>query len=144
MITKHQLAQAKAFLCWDRFLDLTIKLIPLKEPVAFYYPPSADAHTLVVFYPEQRQDLSQALFLLFHEAGHYVQYVEYAKQGRQQKFWEPIHQVNGCEKVDFEQDAWNRGADLLQEFVQKAGLPAHDLQAAYNDYARQCLISYDA
>ena len=144
MISKHQLAQAKAFLCWDRFPDLTIKLVPLKEPVAFYYPPSTDIHTLVVFYPEHSQDLSQAFFLLFHEVGHYVQYGEYARDKRQQEFWEFIHQVNGSEKVDFEQDAWNRGADLLREFLQKAGLPEHELTSAYADYVQCCLASYDA
>ena len=144
MMTKHHLAQAKAFLCWDRFTDLSIKLVPLKEPVAFYYPPSKDMHTLVVFYPEHAQDVSQALFLLFHEAGHYMQYGEYAQQGCQQQFWDLIQRVNGPEKMAFEEDAWNRGAILLQEFSQKIALSEYDIQSAYADYAQHCLASYKA
>jgi len=140
MITQHHLAQAKAFLCWDRFPDLSVKLIPLKEPVAFYYPPSKNAHTIVVFYAPEKEDLSQVLFLLFHEAGHYVQFRAY----QEQRFWEFVHLVEGPEKLCFEQEAWERGADILQEFLRQTDLPEQVLMHAYSHHAEQSVASYNS
>ncbi len=142
MRTKHLLDRAKAFLCWDMFPDLTIKLVPLQHPTAFYYPPSATFNTIVVFYPVQVQDFSPCLFLLFHEAGHYLQFREYRQQGREQQFWEMVNMNDGPQKINFERDSWQQGAELLSEFLLRNTIDSKSVMAEYQIYAEHCLESY--
>lgn len=87
--------------------------------------------------------MSQALFLLFHEAGHYVQFQKYGRQGQERPFWESTHLVDGPEKADFEQDAWERSNKLLREFLHQADLPEDSVLPTYNSYAGQCIVSYE-
>jgi hypothetical protein len=142
MIAKSLLAQAKAFLCWDKFSDLTIKLVPLQDPVAFYYPPSPTAHTIVVFYPTQQDNLSQALFLLFHEIGHYRQFQKYRQQAQDRQFEEVMNMVEGAEKASFEREAWECGAVLLAQFLKQVAIPVQPIMQTYREYAAQCVKTY--
>ncbi len=142
LISKQLLAQAKAFLCWDACPDLTIKLVPLQDPVAFYYPPSPTSHTIVIFYPAQHDDVSQALFLLFHEIGHYRQFQEYPQQAKDRQFEEVMNMAEGAEKARFEREAWECGADLLAIFLQHAGIPLQPIMQAYHEYASQSVATY--
>jgi hypothetical protein len=142
MLSKRVLEQAKAFLCWDCFSDVTVKLIPLQGSVAFYYPPSPDYSTIVVFYPARCQDFSEALFLLFHEIGHYLQFQEYRQQGKEQQFWKYVHSVDGLGKMQFEQESWERGQALFQDFLHRQKLNDKELLANYDNYAIHCVESY--
>ena len=139
MLAKSVLDRAKAFLCWDMFPDLTIKLVALTQPVAFYYPPSREYHTIVLFYSEPCDDFSAPLFLLFHESGHYLQFREYGEQ----EFWERVNFVSGHEKGVFERDAWGRGASVLAEYLRKQDLPVKEFLQHYRNYAELCLVSYE-
>ena len=143
MLTKSVLDRAKAFLCWDMFPDLTIKLVMLKQPVAFYYPPNHEHHTIVLFYPESCDDFSELLFLLFHECGHYLQFQESRDRETEEEFWRLVNVVDGEEKGAFERDAWKRGAALLKEYLQRQSLPVEELLERYQDYAEHCLSSYE-
>jgi hypothetical protein len=142
VIAKSLLAQAKAFLCWDKFPNLTIKLVPLQDPVAFYYPPSPTSHTIVIFYPAQHDDVSQALFLLFHEIGHYRQFQEYHQQAKDRQFEEVMNMVEGTEKARFEREAWECGAVLLAQFLKQVDLSMQPIVQAYREYAAQCVKTY--
>ena len=51
---------------------MSIQLIPLTQSIAYYVPPT-DRHTILLFYDANQHDFAQALFLLFHEAGHKMQ-----------------------------------------------------------------------
>ena len=142
MLPKRILDQAKAFLCWDSFPDLTIKLVPLQEPVAFYYPPSPTYNTIVVFYPILCRDFSSPVFLLFHEIGHYLQFHEYRQQGREAIFWNLVNTIDGPQKIRFESDSWERGAVLFKKFLEQLGLFDRDLLKQYEHYAAQSITTY--
>ena len=142
MIPKDILDQAKAFLCWDRFHDVTIKLIPLKGAVAFHQPPSNLYHTIFVFYPASTDDFSHALFLLFHEAGHLLQFEDYQQRGQEEQYWNLIQAVNGTDKGIFELEAWRLGGELLQQFQQRYDISGETLFLEYDNYAEQCVKSY--
>ena len=74
MINKSVLFQAKAYLCWDRFPELEIKLIPLQSPVAFFYPPNKKFPVIHLYFNHGTKDFTDTLCLLFHEVGHYLQW----------------------------------------------------------------------
>ena len=142
MHSKHILDQAKAFLCWDKFPDLTIKLIPLQEPVAFYYPPFSVDHTIIAFYPVPCEDYTSSLFLLFHEVGHYLQFQEYQQQGKEHEFWEYVNADTGMEKIRFEQDSWERGATILSQYLRNQHITEKNLLLKYRKFAIQCVKTY--
>ncbi len=142
MYPKQIIEQAKAFLCWDKFTDLTIKLVPLKNPVAFYDPPSETYNTIIVFYPVRSDDFLQVLFLLFHETGHYLQFQEYHRQREEQRFWDLVNSVDGPEKRNFEREAWEQGAAVLKEFLRQYGIPDEKVITQYISYADQCVKTY--
>lgn len=141
MVPKTVLDQAKAFLCWDTFPDLTVQLIELQETAAYFYPPSNDRCTILVFYQRHGADYSRPLFLLFHEAGHLLQYEEWEKDGRTSDFWKVLNESSGSIKTAFERESWNWGRDLLEDFITKSGLEKGVLDA-YDCYAGQCVQSY--
>ena len=138
MISKHLLEQAKAFLCWDAFPDVAIQLVPIQAAVAYYYPPSPDAHSLVVFYQPDAEDFAPPFFLLFHEIGHYLQFQERQRNGTLADF----QADNGAEKAAFERDSWERGLIILQTFLERHHLPKERVFAEYKAYADRCVMSY--
>ena len=139
MLTKDVLNQAKAFLCWDKYPDLSIKLIAIDEAVAFFYPPTNDLATIVVFYEKSSNDFSHAFFYLFHEVGHLIQNKKY----RGKDFQEFINLDRGTRKIEFEKEAWALGKDVLKEFIEKYQLQKNDLVLQYDRFAHKCLMSYN-
>lgn len=142
MIDQSILFLAKAFLGWDKFPRLAIKLIPIEEAVAFFYPPESDVSTIHVFYERNGRDFSIALFLLFHEAGHLSQWQNFSTQNKQQDYWQLIELDKGEAKVVFEGEAWANGKILLEEFIEKNNLQSRQLIDRYHDYSEQCLMTY--
>ena len=140
MVSKVILDKAKAFLCWDVFSDLSIQLIETQEAVSYFHPP-ASRSTILLYYERGNPDFSFPLFLLFHEAGHYLQYQEFQMQGRESEFWQIIDTPTGPEKAAFEKQTWDKGRELFKKFVQE-----HDLEASllkeYDNKARKSIRSY--
>lgn len=142
MISQAVLFEAKSFLCWDKFPDLSIKLIPIEGPVAFFYPPTTDHSTINLFYETQTQDLSQALCLLFHEAGHCSQWQKFWAHDCTKEFWDFINLDKGESKIAFEREAWDFGRELLKEFLSKINMDQNILMNVYKSYAAQSLLTY--
>jgi len=132
--------KAKEFLCWDKFPGLSIQLIETREAVSYFLPPS-DVSTIILFWREKGGDLSVPLFLLFHEAGHLVQYREYEHSSKKDHFWEMINQSAGEKKVEFETDAWNKGRVLLEEFIDKYEIDWNPKQD-FEEYANRSIATY--
>ena len=122
MITKSVLDRAKGFLCWDMFPKLTIQLIRQRNSVAYFYPPSNMFGSIIVFYNADIKDFQEPLFLLFHEAGHYMQYLEYQKKGKLREFQALIEIFQGPSRVNFEMMAWNNSKKIFGEFVHREKL----------------------
>ncbi|MCX8043547.1 MAG: hypothetical protein N3B18_05400 [Desulfobacterota bacterium] len=142
MISAATLTSAKAFLCWDVFENtLAVQLVPIRTAVAYYYPPLNPHHGIVVFYSPQAPDLSEALFLLFHEAGHVRQWIRLHEKHHGEHFCAMIERDKGAEKIAFEQEAWHCGKELLERFVQHAHLDPVVLEQ-YDLYGQACLLSY--
>lgn len=142
MLTKAVLEQAKAFLCWDHFPNLSIKLIELKDSVGFYFPPNQDTNTILLFYHRQTSDFSKPLFLLFHEAGHHLQYLNYNVRGFTDQFIERMNQTSGREKAEFETEAWKHGELLLRQFLKLQDIETPNLILKFNEYAYLCIQTY--
>ncbi len=142
MINQAILFEAKAFLCWEKFPKLSIKLIPINEATAFFYPPTKDIWTINLFYEKNSRDFSQALCLLFHEAGHLIQWLHLSAENRTDEFWNSIHRDKGDQKIQFEQEAWNYGQKLLTEFLTKINMEKNIFYPIYKSYAKQSLLSY--
>ncbi len=142
MISQSVLFDAKAFLCWEKFPNLSIKLIPIEAAIAFFYPPTKDISSIKLFYQKNTKDFSQALCLLFHEAGHLKQWQNLSDQGNEEEFWERMNLDKGERKVDFERDAWQIGQELLSEFLAKIDVDKNILINVYKLYAAQSLTTY--
>ena len=119
MVTKLVIDRAKAFLCWDKFPQLSIQLVALGDTVAYFYPPHNQRASIVLFYQKQEKDFYQPLFLLFHEVGHYLQYCEFKKRKNLRAYQRLVEAVEGDKKVAFEEEAWNLGQDVLHDFLRK-------------------------
>lgn len=141
MIGFQMLKEAKAFLCWEVFTDLSVQLVPMRPAVAYYYPPRNMRHAIVVFYHPGSHDFSEALFLLFHEAGHAVQWMKLSAEDKADYFYEMIDTDKGTSKTAFEQEAWERGRVFLERFVSAKCLDP-ELVALYDLYGRASLLSY--
>lgn len=142
MISQSILFEAKAFLCWNKFPKLSIKLIPIDEAIAFFYPPAKDILTINLFYEKHTRDFSYALCLLFHEAGHVMQWQNLSAQNRTDEFWCSINRDKGDQKIRFEREAWNYGKELLSEFMAKISMDQNILINVYKSYAEQSLLTY--
>ncbi len=142
MISQSVLFDAKAFLCWEKFPNLSIKLIPIEAAIAFFYPPTKDISSIKLFYQKNTKDFSQALCLLFHEAGHFKQWQNLSDQGNEEEFWERMNLDKSERKVDFERDAWRIGQELLSEFLAKIDVDKNILINVYKLYAAQSLTTY--
>ena len=142
VISQSILFEAKAFLCWDKFSDLSIKLIPIEKAIAFFHPPFKDRATINLFYEIGTKDYSPVLCLLFHEAGHFRQWQKFSSQNRADDFetWTDIDK--GEQKVQFEREAWTLGEELLNEFLIKINMDQNNLKDYYNCYAEQSYLTY--
>ena len=81
------------------------------------------------------------LFQLFHEAGHYIQYVEKKQKDKDSDFWEAINNPTGREKAAFEEESWIKGRELLLQFIHQSKLNPTLLEA-YDRYAQKSTNSY--
>jgi len=142
MINQSLLFEAKAFLCWEKFPNLSIKFIPIAETVAFFHPPGRDILTINLFYEKNSQDHAQAICLLFHEAGHVAQWQNFSAHNRINEFWNSINLDKGEQKFNFEKQAWNLGEELLREFLDKINIDKNILNDVYKSYAEQSLMTY--
>ena len=133
---------AKAFLCWDEFPHLSIKLIPIDEAVAFFYPPARDLVTINLFYERAARDFKKPLFLLFHETGHLIQWQNFSKRNEQDQFWRLIELDKGKHKIEFERAAWSNGERLIVKFIEKIKLDHSGIIEEYQKYGEQCLLTY--
>ena len=143
MINQSVLFQAKAFLCWDKFPNLTIKLIPIKQTVGFFYPLQEKYSTIIIFYDSQCKDFSDSLCLLFHEVGHYVQWEFNNELGTRNEFQKLFNLDKGVKKIEFELDAWIRGQGFLKEFLQKEKIDEEKIFNKYNELKNNSLRTYD-
>lgn len=141
MIPPATLKAAKAFLCWEVFDNIGVQLVPVRPACAYYHPPRSSRHGIVLFYNPGAQDCSEALFLLFHEAGHARHWERLHAAGRSDYFQTMLDRDKGDEKMMFEKEAWDCGRELLERFVVRERLDPSML-AQYDLYGRACLLSY--
>lgn len=142
MVSQSILFDAKAFLCWDKFPELSIKLMPIEEAIAFFYPPTKEILTINLFYEKNAHDFSRAVCLLFHEVGHLKQWKYLSRQNRIDEFWHCINLDKGEQKMQFEREAWNFGEELLGEFLLKNHINQKSFVDIYQCYAEQSLSTY--
>ncbi|MFZ5517129.1 MAG: hypothetical protein ACOY90_10855 [Candidatus Zhuqueibacterota bacterium] len=142
MVGQAILFEAKAFLCWEKFPQATVQLIPIQDEVAYFFPPNNDASTITLFYNAQNRDCSGALFLLFHEAGHLMQWQHHAASDSTGQFWQLIHLDKGERKMQFETEAWKFARTLLEAFIVRIDCRADDLLEHIDRYAEKCILSY--
>jgi len=142
MVLKSVLEQAKSFLCWDKYPTLNIKLISLNQSVGFFFPPHPEFNTILIFYQEGIQDFSEALFLLFHETGHYIQHIDYQKHNQEKRFWELVNSPQNGMKMKFETEAWENGRNLFQQFIKRKNINVSQLCQQFEQYQEKCLQSY--
>lgn len=143
MVEQSILFEAKAFLCWDKFPQLAIKLIPVQDEVAFFYPPSKEISTINLFYNPGKKDLSRPLFLLFHEAGHFVQWQKYASKNMEEKFTHHINLDSGKKKADFEREAWDIARKLMLEFFTNEKIMNDEIVRELDLFSKNCISSYN-
>jgi hypothetical protein len=141
MITKSILEEAKAFLCWDTFSDLAIQLVELQSATAYFYPKTNEQSTIIVFYRSLNPDFSKPLFLLFHEAGHFLQFQEWKKNGRELDYWKMVNTATGGLKIKFEEESWDWGKDLIKDFIQKKNMDISILKE-YEHFALESIETY--
>ena len=140
MIGREIIDRAKAYLCWDIFPELNFQLVELQKAVSYFYPPSGH-QTIIVFYEKGNPDFSVPLFLLFHEAGHCLQYQEMIESSHESDFWCKINLPSGPDRVSFEKESWAKGKILLREFIIKQNL-SMNLIHAYEKQAARFLKTY--
>ena len=142
MVSQAVLEQTKSFLCWELYRDLSIKLIAIETTAAFFYPPTKDLSTIIIFYEKNCTDFSEPVFLLFHEVGHYEQYKMYQTNNKISEFLSLIDLDKGPEKIKFEREAWDIGKGIMKKFIKKYQSNNLRLLDHYFDFAETCLISY--
>ncbi|MCR4437963.1 MAG: hypothetical protein QHJ34_02820 [bacterium] len=140
-VGRELLVQAKAFLCWDRLPGLAVQLVEVDGPVSYFFAPQAERGAVVLFVPRE-QEHSEELYLLFHEAGHYLQYRELERQGHIAEYWRLVDLPLGGERLAFERDAWARGRELLQDFVRTHAPERPELLVGFDACAREKVASY--
>ena len=132
-LKKTVLDNAKAFLCWTKFPDLTIQLIEQDQAVGYFVPPS-ERGTIYLFYEKKLNDFSNALFLLFHEAGHYLQFL---RDKEVTPFLAPLSE----EQIRHEEEAWDFGRSLLIEFFEAQEISTDRLNQ-YDLFSKICIGTY--
>jgi len=141
MVDKAVLDQAKAFLCWDAVQGISVQLVALSGVAAYFYPPDTRQCSIVVFYNNEEADCSGALYYLFHEAGHAVQFQMMKSSGTSGDFRRLMNIYKGEERVAFEAESWQLGRSLLEQFIQKQELN-QSLLAEYDQLAAESLQTY--
>ena len=107
---------------------------------SYFHPPSRMG-TIIVYYNRENPDFAAPLFLLFHESGHYVQYLKYMESGREQAYWKNLNTPTGEIKADFEKEGWILGRELLEQFIARRKLNP-SLLKDYDRYAGKNTKSY--
>ncbi|OQX85593.1 hypothetical protein B6D60_07605 [candidate division KSB1 bacterium 4484_87] len=120
MIDQSLLFQAKSFLCWDRFPELSIQLVPLQSVVGYFYPPQQDLASIVIFHDTSKRDVTEALCFLFHEVGHYLQWQSASEKEETKNFLKKLQLDKGKKKIEFETEAWELGEKIFAEFIARA------------------------
>ncbi len=118
------LVRAKQYLGWERFPELAIQLVRIDRPVGYWIPPQ-EVHTILVFYLDS--EVEHALFLLFHEVGHYLCAIDR----------EAHRSADRSEEVL----AWELGRRELLRFIAQAQLDG-GLIERYDRFAEISLRSY--
>jgi len=142
LVSENMLKEAKSYLCWNVFEQLSVQLIPIQDATAYYVPPVNPFHSIMVFYERRQKDFSHSLFLLFHEAGHVKQWKESDLQQNNEKFFEKINLDKGTEKQEFECKAWHYGRELLETFLRDYDYNTDNILQHYDEYADKCIKSY--
>jgi len=142
MIAKTVLDHAKAYLCWDRFPDLSIQLVALRKSVGYFYPPTNKRSSILLFYNIECRDFKEPLFFLFHEVGHYCQYCEFRKQRKLRYYQRLIEAVEGNEKYSFETQAWKLGLGIFKDFLHRECIPKEGLLLEYSDFSEKSVRTY--
>jgi len=142
MLDQSVLFQAKVFLCWDRFPDLEIKLIPIQTTVAFFYPPHIKFPIIHLYYQPGTNNLIEPLCFLFHEVGHYLQWEKKAKSGKQVEFFDLIDRDRGEEKIRFERQAWDYGSEYLNLFLEQGKIAKDQVIEKYENLKKVSLKTY--
>ncbi len=142
MIDQSLLFQAKSFLCWDRFPDLSIQLVPLQSPVGYFYPPRQDLASIVLFYDSSKRDVTEALCFLFHEVGHFLQWQIAAERGESEDFLKELQLDKGKKKIEFETEAWELGKKIFAEFIALADDLTEEILKDFEKLKQNSLQTY--
>jgi hypothetical protein len=142
MIDHSVLFQAKTFLCWDRFPDLEIKLIPIQTAVAFFYPPKNKIPIIHLYYQSGKKDFTESLCFLFHEVGHYLQWDNESMFETEFNFFDLIDKDKGEEKILFELQAWDYGLQYLEMFLDKENIEKNQVIKKYEKLKKESLKTY--
>ena len=86
-------------------------------------------------------DYTIPLYLLFHEAGHSLQYREMTENGTESRFHTLINIPTGPERVAFESQSWKIGKELLTLFMAKNDLNSNIL-LRYENFAQKSIRTY--
>ncbi|NOZ63228.1 MAG: hypothetical protein GXO74_16365 [Calditrichaeota bacterium] len=141
MIDQSVLFQAKSFLCWDRFAELSIQLVPVQTAVGYFYPPRHDLASIVLFYHIAEKDVTEALCLLFHEVGHFLQW---KSSSNREDFLSNFQLDKGSEKIKFETQAWELGKSILIEFIDQHDSLNENILKKFDRLKQQSLRTYFA
>jgi hypothetical protein len=142
MIDKSILFQAKAFLCWDRFPELSIQLVPLQSPVGYFYPQRLDLASIVLFYDVSKSDVTEALCFLFHEVGHFLQWRSASEKDEIKNFLKNLQLDKGKKKIEFETKAWELGKKILTEFIAHVDELTEKILTDFDKLKKQSLRTY--
>lgn len=140
MISKSTLDEAKAFLCWDIFSELSVQLIEIQKMVSYFIPPS-ECPSIIIFYRHGETDFTKPLFNLFHEAGHLIQFNKTKNKNNNKKFRNLVNTPAGPKKINFEKQAWHQGKILFEDFIKKNILDI-SLLPQYDNYSKQLIDTY--
>ena len=136
------LQEAKSYLCWDVFPGLAMQLVPIENTTAWYFPPEKELDRIFVFYRDDAKSLAEALFYLFHEAGHLVQKQSFEQNRDMHEFQKMLELDRGARKAAFEQQAWALGEPLLERYLHTRDIDPITLLDPYRDLAVQSVSSY--
>lgn len=142
MIDRTVLFQAKSFLCWDRFPELSIQLVPLQDAVGYFYPPQQDLASIVLFYDPAKTDASEALCFLFHEVGHFLQWRSASEKDEIKNFLKNLQLDKGKKKIEFESEAWELGKKLFLEFITRTHELTEEILTDFEKLKQDSLQTY--
>ncbi len=108
MMVKQLLDQAKAFLCWDTFPDLTIKLIPQSIRQRFIHRPHPTGIPLRFSIRFLAMISGRSCFSCFMKSAIIVNFRPCIIAARTHVSGN-VNMANGREKVAFEEESWELG-----------------------------------